>query len=117
MPNDPAQLAHLEWLGYVQPMGLVVSIPVLLAAQAQVNRNIAPDHQQFLACLRRDLNDEVLAEMGDFPTFTQQVLGWEPTDLTPIPDVATLPEDLAALEVALPEYHETLRPTYGIREF
>ena len=117
MPNDPAQLAHLEWLGYVQPMGLVVSIPVLLAAQAQVNRNIAPDHQQFLACLRRDRNDEVLAEMGDFPAFTQQVLGWEPTDLTPIPDVATLPEDLAALEVALPEYHETLRPTYGVREF
>ena len=117
MPNDPAQLAHLEWLGYVQPMGLVVSIPVLLAAQAQVNRNIAPDHQQFLACLRRDRNDEVLAEMGDFPAFMQQVLGWEPTDLTPIPDVATLPEDLAALEVALPEYHETLRPTYGVREF
>jgi len=79
MPNDPAQLAHLEWLGYVQPMGLVVSVPVLLAAQAQVNRNIVPDHQQFLACLRHDRNDEVLAEMGDFSAFTQQVLGWEPT--------------------------------------
>ncbi len=49
MARDPEQLAHQQWLGYVQPVGLVVSIPALLAAQAHVNRNIAPEHQQFLA--------------------------------------------------------------------
>ena len=54
MAKDPAQVAHQEWLGYVQPIGLVVSIPALLAAQAHVNRNIVPDHQRFLACLPRD---------------------------------------------------------------
>ena len=47
----------------------------------------------------------------------EQVLGWEPTDLIPLPETAALPEELAALEVTLPEYHETLRPTYAVREF
>lgn len=70
MAKDPAQVAHQEWLGYVQPIGLVVSIPALLAAQAHVNRNIVPDHQRFLACLPRDRHDEVIAEIRDFPEFT-----------------------------------------------
>ena len=117
MAHDPEQLAHLEWLGYVQPVGLVVSIPALLAAQAHINRHIAPDHQRFLACLPQDTHDDILPEMHDFAGFTQHVLGWEPTDLIPIPETAALPEDMAALEVTLPEYHETLRPTYGVREF
>jgi len=117
MPKDQEQLAHLEWLGYVQPVGLVVSIPALLNAQAQVNRNIAPEHQRFLSYLPRDRRDDVIAEIRSVPAFTQQVLGWEAADLIPIPNVSTLPEDLAALEVVLPEYHETLRPTYVVREF
>ncbi len=117
MAKDPEQLAHLEWLGYVQPVGLVVSMPALQAAQAHVNRHIAPDHQRFLSCLPRDRNDDVVAEMRDFPEFTQQVLGWEAADLEPVPDVSTLPEDLTGLEVVLPEYHETLRPTHVVREF
>ena len=116
MPNDPAQLAHSTAWPCAADGARRVD-PALLAAQAQVNLNIVPDHQQFLACLRRGRNDEVLPEMDDFSAFTQTVLGWEPTDLTPIPDVATLPEEFAALEVALPEYHETLRPTYGVLEF
>src|SRR5688572_4216289 len=117
MHKDQEQLAHLEWLGYVQPVGLVVSIPALLSAQAQLNRNIAPEHQRFLSCLPRDRRDNVIAEIRSFPAFTQQVLGWEAEDLIPVPDVSTLPGDLAELEVVLPEYHETLRPTYVVREF
>ena len=38
MAKDPEQLAHQQWLGYVQPVGLVVSIPALLAADAHPNR-------------------------------------------------------------------------------
>ena len=34
MPKDPAILAHQEWLGYVQPTGLVVSIPAMVDANA-----------------------------------------------------------------------------------
>jgi hypothetical protein len=51
MAKDPAVLNHQEWLGYVQPVGLVVSIPALLQANAFLNRNFGPEHQRFLAAL------------------------------------------------------------------
>ena len=51
MPRDPAILAHQEWLGYVQPVGLVVSIPAMLDANARINQNIAPDHRRFIDAL------------------------------------------------------------------
>jgi hypothetical protein len=113
MAKDPEQLAHKEWLGYVQPVGLVVSIPALLAAQAHINRNIIPDHQRFLDCLPRDAHDELIPELRDFAGFTQQVLGWRGGDLEIVP-----PGDAryATIEVPLPEYGETLRPTHVVRE-
>ena len=114
MTKDAESLAHQEWLGYVQPVGLVVSIPALLAAQAHVNRNIAPEHQRFLACLPRDKDDEPIPEIRDFAEFRRSVLSWREQDLEPVH--AGDPK-YAALEVTLPEYHETLRPTHVVREF
>jgi hypothetical protein len=108
MARDPETLAHLEWLGYVQPVGLVVSIPALLAAQAHVGRASPADHQRFLAQLPRDKTDEVVPEIPDLRAFTESVFGWESNDLKEAP---------ASLEVALPEYHETLRPTFVVPEF
>src|SRR5580692_967381 len=104
MAKDPEQLAHQEWLGYVQPVGLVVSIPALLAAQAHINRNITPDHQRFLECLPRDAHDNLIAEIRDLTEFTQQALGWRDSDLQSV-----TPGDprYASLEVPLPEYSET----------
>jgi len=126
MAKDPEQLAHQQWLGYVQPVGLVVSIPALLAAQAHVNRNIAPEHQRFLACLRRDKHDELVPEIQDFRAFTQTVLGWEPADLVDCQSsVVSGPSSVATdngqlttddLEVTLAAYNETLRPTWAVRE-
>ncbi|MFH1118033.1 MAG: hypothetical protein V1792_29275, partial [Pseudomonadota bacterium] len=81
MPKDPEEIAHLEWLGYVQPVGLVVSIPALLAAQAHVNRNISPEHREFLSCLPKDRSGEIIPEIQDISDFTARVLGWEPSDL------------------------------------
>ncbi len=110
MARDPEALAHQEWLGYVQPVGLVVSIPALLAGGAHVNRNIAPDHQRFLDCLPRDAQGEAVAEIRDFSEFARTVLGWENDDLISC-------EKMEALEVPLPEYNETLRPTFAVKEF
>jgi hypothetical protein len=114
MPHDPETLAHQEWIGYVQPVGLVVSIPALLAAQAHINRNISPEHARFLACLPRDKEGNPVPEIRDFAEFTQKVLGWRESDLEPI--VEGDPR-YAALEVVLPEYHETLLPTHVVREY
>ncbi len=110
MARDPETIAHQEWLGFVQPVGLVVSVPALLQAQAHVNKNIAPDHQRFMSSLSEDGDDPYIE---DFPGFAQEVLGWESEDLIganakPLPD---------SFEVALPEYGETLRPTYAVPEF
>jgi hypothetical protein len=108
MARDPEVLAHLEWLGYVQPVGLVVSIPALLAAQAHVGRISPADHQEFRACLPTDKDNEIVPEIRDLLEFVQSVLAWEPTDLQEPP---------SSLEVALPEYHETLHPTFVVPEF
>ena len=48
MAREPELLAHQQWLGYLQPVGLVVSPPALLQAQAHVNANVIAEHQGFL---------------------------------------------------------------------
>src|SRR5487761_931940 len=51
---DAELQAHREWLGYVQAVGVVVSPPALLAAQAYVNRNVAPLQQLLLDLVEDD---------------------------------------------------------------
>ena len=114
MAKDPAILAHQEWLGYVQPVGLVVSIPAMLDANVRINQNIAPDHRRFLEALPTDKDGEPIPEVADFPQFAQAVLGWSASDLYGAPGAPPLPENL---EVSLPDYNETLRPSYALREF
>lgn len=117
MARDPELIAHLEWLGYIQPVGLVVSAPALLQAQAHVNSNVIPQHQRFLACLPVDKDDEVIPQIEDFPAFVRQVLDWSETDLVAFDDAQKSGIDFSGLEVVLPEYNETLRPTWIVPEF
>ncbi len=114
MARDPAVLAHQEWLGYVQPSGLVVSIPAMLEANVRINANQGPEHRQFLEYFLEDKDGEPIAMLGSFPEFAEAVLGWQTSDLYGAPGSEPLPE---SLEAALPEYNETLRPTYALREF
>lgn len=116
---DSEHRAHLEWLGYVQPVGLVVSAPALVDAQAFPNKNILPDHSRFLEVLSELPGEDEgapIAALLDFPRFATHVLGWEAEDLVgtgdELPDGIPLPPELA---VPLPEDGETLRPTYGVR--
>ena len=117
MSRDPELTAHLEWLGYIQPVGLVVSAPALLQAQAHVNSNVIPQHQRFLACLPVDKHDEVVPQIEDFPAFVRQVLDWTESDLVAFDEAAKSGIDVSGLEVVLPEYNETLRPTWIVPEF
>ncbi|HAV34551.1 MAG TPA: SAM-dependent methyltransferase, partial [Planctomycetaceae bacterium] len=117
MAKDPELIAHLEWLGYIQPVGLVVSPPALVQAQAHVNRNVIPQQQRFLACLPSDASDEPIPVIRDFPKFVREVLEWQATDLVAFEQAAEAGLDVAGLEVVLPEYHETLRPTWVVPEF
>ncbi|MDB9529594.1 N-6 DNA methylase [Oscillatoria sp. CS-180] len=116
MPSkDLDILRHQEWLGLLQPVGLVVSPPALIKAQAVIDRGRLVDLQERL---REVLSTEVLHRRKDdglawienFSAFTEKVLGWYPEDLVPAAD---LPDSLSAV---LPSYGETLRPTYGVKD-
>jgi len=81
---------HVEWLGYVQPVGLVVSPPAMIRAQAFPNKHIGPDHQKFLAHLPTDEKDEVDPRIIDLAGFTQEVLDWSDEDLICFPNFRQL---------------------------
>src|SRR5262245_53529633 len=112
MAKDPELLAHQQWLGYLQPVGLVVSPPALIQAQAQVNANVAAEHQRFLEHVTEKSvigRDEPLVTLKDLRALLLDVFGWQAGDLVGASDPR-----LAALEIVLPEYHETLRPTFAV---
>ena len=117
MARDPELIAHQEWLGYLQPVGLVVSPPALAAAGAFPNKNIIPDHARFLDCVENitlEGESDPRPAIRQFARFATHVLGWEPADLVGTSEGGPLPD---SLEVTLTEYNETLRPTYAVREF
>ena len=117
MPKlDPQVAAHLEWIGFVRPTGLVVSAPALARAGAILPRD--PEGQRLLrACVaerRFDPHGEPEPYLPDFREFAAAVLGWSfspkgyaGTDDGPIP-----PE----LETPLHAGGELLRPNFAVRE-
>jgi hypothetical protein len=115
MAKDIDILRHQEWLGLLQPVGLVVSPPALIKAQAVIDRGRLVDLQERLRevisteAIPRH-KDDGIAWIENFPAFAQKVLDWVPQDLVP---AAELPDSLSAV---LPSYGETLRPTYGVKD-
>ena len=112
MSSDAEKQAHKAWLGLLQPVGLVVSPPALVKAQAVLNRNVVALQQTLLSVVRKPpRGSDGDPTIDDFPRFCQQVLGWMPEDLAGAPGGPPLPEDL---ELVLPDYAETLRPTHAV---
>jgi hypothetical protein len=113
MTRDPALEAHKQWVGYVQPVGVVASPPALLAAQAYVDRNIINEHSFLLERIEdMQLKGTATKAMIELSSFLCDVLGWQKDDIVgldgkPVPD---------SLEAPLPEYEEVLRPSFAVRE-
>src|ERR1039458_8386752 len=110
--------AHQEWIGFVQPVGLVVSAPALLATQMHVQRNVIPQQLVLLGLIHQvkiatgpDGHKEEKPVIPDLPTFCTQFFGWRPTDIAGANGSSDLPE---SLKVALPDYGETLSADYAI---
>jgi len=107
MTPDIGTFRHKEWLGLLQPVGLVVTPPALIKAQAIIDRGKLVDLQEKLLTITTpNWQGDPQAWIHDFPSFTQSVLGWLPDDLKDPSDELT---------VALPNYGETLRPTYAVK--
>ena len=89
-------LAHLEWLGFVQPTGLVVSAPALDKAGAVLQRSDAEGQRLLQAVVEhRQLGSKEDPQpfLPDFQTFANTVLDWSfspkgyaGAEGTPIPD-------------------------------
>jgi hypothetical protein len=102
---DPALQAHKDWIGFVKPVGLVVSPRALIDGQAQVDVRSAMVPQQILL----GLTGENHVRINDFPRFTTEVLGWRGNDLVS-------GADLESLAFVLTDFGDTLTPSYGVRD-
>jgi hypothetical protein len=114
---DPNVQAHLEWLGFVQPTGLVFSAPALVRAGAILRRS-DPEAQRLLsACVEeRPLSpgSEPEPVLTDFERFAREVLGWSfhPSFFAGVGETPIPPE----LELLLADQEETIRPDLAVRE-
>lgn len=114
--KDPELRAHQEWLGYVQPVGLVVSAHALHRAQAFVAKGILPEHARFLSLVKEVPvagRDEPIRAITDIDALVTTVFGWESRDLVGALGGEPLPDDL---KIPLSEYGETLAPTYAVAD-
>src|SRR5438309_9939299 len=76
---DPQILAHLEWLGFVRPTGLVVSAPALVRAGAILDRRDTEGQRLLRARVEQrafDPKEGPVPYLPDFRPFAQSVLGW-----------------------------------------
>ena len=113
---DPHVAAHLEWIGFVRPTGLVVSAPALVRAGVILNRRDAEGQRLLHAWAegtgQRDPPDRAPG-LADFRAFAGTVLGWSfsPKGYAGTPAVP-VPTDL---EVRLPESGGVFRPDFAVR--
>ena len=91
MTYDPVVKVHQEWLGFLQPVGLVVSPTALKDAQAQLARNVIREQEILLRHTHEvhDENGNPKHRLNRFADFAKEFWQWEDTDL------ATPPESLS----------------------
>ena len=101
--------AHQEWLGFVQPVGLVVSPTVMVDAQVVPDRNIAGRQRDFAGLLVEDRQGATSHWRAlDLRRIFVEFLGWEDGDLVDAADHRN------ELEIALPELQAVLSPTWAV---
>ncbi|MBD2551422.1 N-6 DNA methylase [Microcystis elabens FACHB-917] len=120
--TDPELKAHREWLGYLQPVGLVVAPAAMLEAGWVVTRSgseLIERQERYREALEPlspqpddDDNDAGAGDNDNAPKGFRSLaellsdhLGWDPEQLD------TSPEAIAAHTKELPELGETLKPT------
>ena len=115
---NPNIVAHLEWLGFVKPTGLVVSPPTLVRAGAILNRYDRDGQRLLRECVAERAfgseGSELEPYLPSFRIFAETVLDWTFSpkafagmEECPIPD---------ELKVQLPTSNTTIQPHYAIRE-
>ncbi len=101
--------AHQEWLGFVQPVGLVVAPTVMVDAQVVPDRNVSGRQRDFRELLEEDGNGATARwRAPDLRRVFLDWLGWEDDDLV---NAASHRE---TIEISLPELQVVLAPTWAV---
>ena len=101
--------AHQEWLGFVQPVGILLSPIVMVDAQVVPDRNISGRQREFRELLEEDGSGATARWFAfDIRRVFLDYLGWEEGDLLD----ASGHRD--ALEIALPELQVVLSSTWAV---
>jgi type I restriction-modification system DNA methylase subunit len=113
MANDQELKAHRDWLGLLQPVGLVVSPIALVRGQAFVNANVLQEQDKLDAVI---IEAETLHEGKEWPEidfieFAVRILKWDLYLLGGYEDGQKLTDELF---VSLTDYEEVLAPNYAL---
>lgn len=107
---DRELLAHQEWLGLIQPVGLVVVPKALMRAGVVIDES-ARDSWRLYSDLLSEPDERGDRSLVDFVTFSERVLGWR---LPSIPGMSGGPAIPDSLVLSLPELQVRLEPTYAV---
>jgi len=97
---DRELFVHKEWLGLIQPVGLVVTARSLARAEATPDR---ADGTRLQPILRELLDQD--GTLSDLRALMEQILEWDTQDLVAAPE---------EVEYYLESYSEMLKPTYAV---
>jgi len=118
----PTKAIHEQWLGLVQPVGLVVAPAVLTKLELVPNQSTA--YISALQLQLKGLLEKVDGVNGDpvmvVPSLQQlatELLAWGEADLQGLEALAAARGPEGVPEVVLSEYGETLRPTHAVPAF
>jgi hypothetical protein len=100
----------LEWLGHVQPVGLVIAPLLIKELGFTPLRQTQADSAVVAAHVNGDASERALRDPW---AFVEQVLGWEARHVAGSPGGPAVPD---ALHVRLPEHDTTLGPTWAVAE-
>ena len=95
-------LAHQEWMGFVQPVGLVVAPTVMASAQVVPDRNFSARQREFVDLLEMDWSGRTVRYRApDVRWILLNWLGWEPSDLVDATDHCELEKSIPEMQVVL----------------
>ena len=114
--QDPQVIRHLEWIGFVQPSGLVVSGPALVRAGAILDRQDTEGQRLLRECVedrtfRRE--DDPTPWLPDFETFARTVLEW---NFSPRGYAGSEENSIPGELLVMTAEGETLAPDFAVRE-
>ena len=107
MANNRTIELHQQWIGYLNPTGLVFSPNALEDAQVVINEGVISDQREFLDLVTKTENEEIkFTGYAHIKDIFLKTLGWRDTDLNSDQTLIT------QYSFSHPQFNEVVSPTY-----